>query len=243
MVRRKYLVSFALCGILALAACSSLKLPFLSGSQSSGQAAGTPAAGGFDPANMSVDMKLAVGTLQLEKSDYPVTPEQAKALLPLWKAVKALSTSDTISQQEMDGLYAQIKEAMTADQMAYIEQTQMNPDDLSALMKDLGIEMPAGGAAAGRPDAQLSESERATRVARFSNGGQGNRNRGGGFAGGVPGGGMPGGAMPGGQMPGQGNTQGTPQPGQNTGSARRAMGMNTMFVEPLIKFLETRAAE
>jgi hypothetical protein len=238
-----------LCSMLIAAACASLKLPGTSSNAL--QNAQTP--GAFDPRKMPVEMKLAVGTLKLEKTDQAVTPAQAKELLPLWKAVKSLSSSDTTTQEEVDGLYSQIKDTMTPEQVQAIEKMELTQDDFNALMKDLGIQFPQGGPGGpGEGMQNLSESERATRVAQFrtqnQNGSQGGQQGGGsGFepgGGGFPPGGDPGGfgGPPGeGGTTGQGNstTRQTPGAGQRTG--RRGLGMNTLFVDPLIKMLETRA--
>lgn len=213
--------------MLIMAACASLKLPGTN--QDSTAAIGTP--GAFDPRTMPLEMKLAVGTFKLDKTDLAVTPDQAKDLLPLWKAVKSLSTSQTASQEELDGLYAQIKETMTAEQVAAVDKMEFTSDDTNALMKELGIQMPQGGG----NFQNLSSDERATQIAQFRaqnpNAGQGQGRQGGG----------PGFAPGGGGLPSEGgaNMRPTPQPGQQT--VRRGLGFNTIFIDPLIKMLETRA--
>lgn len=198
---------------------------------------------------LSLNEKLAAGTLKLEGTDLAVTVDQAKTLLPLWKAVKSLSASDTASQLEIDALYQQIQDALTDEQLAAIEKLDLSGQNMQSLMTDLGIEMPQGAAGNG-----LSDSERATRIAELR--ASGNIPQGGGPGGEAPGGGMqPGGAMPpgGGDMGGDmgggnfvppdgagGNLQTTPQPGQANG--RNAMRFGAIFIDPLIKLLETRAA-
>lgn len=234
-------------GILLLTACTSLKNPFTSASAQTGSSdtAVTPAPWGADPAAMGMEMKLAAGTLQLEDTAQAVTPEEAKALLPLWKAVKTLSSSETVTQQEISALYSQIEETMTDEQVQAIEAMSLNPQDLAALMEKLGIDMPAMG---NGPEGgqMLTDDQRATRQARIQSGASGGRGEGfvGGGPGGMAGGGLPEGGMvpPGGAFQGQdGTVQRTPQPGQNFG--RRAGGMNLLFVDPLIQLLEARAAQ
>jgi hypothetical protein len=85
-----------------------------------------------DPNQMNEQSMLLVGTLKLEGTDLAVTPEQAVELLPLWKAVKTLGSSDTVAQEEIDALYAQIKETMTVEQMAAIDAMTFTREDLSA---------------------------------------------------------------------------------------------------------------
>jgi hypothetical protein len=239
MMRKVVIPFFLAFTMITVAACASLQLP--GSSQNPAQAARTP--GAFDPRQMTVEMKLAVGTFKLEKTDLAVTPAEAKELLPLWKAVKSLSASDTASPEEIQALYNQIKETMTPEQVQSIEKMDLSQEDFGALMKDLGIAFPQGGP--GGASQNLTDDQRATRVAQFqaqNPGGRRNGQGGGGFSG--PGGGQGFDAPPGGgAFPGQGNGNGTvrqtPVAGQRT--ARRGLGMNTIFVDPLIKMLETRA--
>lgn len=65
----------------------------------------------FDFANQPLESKLAIGILKMEGTDLAITPDQAKTLLPLWKAVKTLSTSATTSPDELNAVYRQIEEA------------------------------------------------------------------------------------------------------------------------------------
>lgn len=222
----------------ALAACSSLKLPSTGSSSTANQAAGGQnTAANF--ANQPVESKLAIGTLELEGTDKAITAAQAKTLLPLWKAVKSLSSSSTASTDEMTALYQQIQEAMTADQITAIKSLSLAPTDFQTLAQKYGVSMPQPGVnPQGTPQARTGS--RST---------TGNTAGGGGFAGGP--GGFPLDGGPGGPG-GQGGTTGqngsstgatvqrTPQAGQ--GPRGFGGGMNNMFVDPLIKLLGTRAA-
>ncbi|GAP12936.1 hypothetical protein LARV_00676 [Longilinea arvoryzae] len=208
----------------------------------------TPGASSGKSATLTLKDKLAVGTLKLEGTDLAVTAEQAKTLLPLWKAVKSLSSSSTASQPEIDAVYQQIQDALTADQLASIEKLDLSGENMQALMTELGIDPGANGGSG------LTDSAKATRVAELKAsgstfpGGGGNMPSGGGAP---SGGSMPsgGGSMPSGggnftppDQAGGTTTQSTPQAGQ-TGGRGGGMGMSSMFIEPLIKLLETRAAE
>lgn len=229
-MKKRTLLSLLLIGMmLALAACSGSNQPTAQAASSAGET---------DPANMPVETKLAIGTLKLEGTELAVSAEEARELLPLWKAVKSLSTSDTISSDEIQALYQQIQETMSAEQTQAIEKMKLTTDDLNTLMKDLGIE--ARGGINGPQD--LSETERATRVAQFQA-----RNQAGGGDGG-PGGGPAGGpgGEPGMMMPPDGGAgfqgggfQQTPGAGGMT--TRRSPGMNSLFIDPLIQLLEERA--
>ncbi len=234
--------------ILILSACASLKLPGISASSSPSGQQGQNQPGQNQPgqplnmANMPVEQKLAMGTLKLEGSDKAVTAEQAKTLLPLWKAVKTLNSSSNTSSQETDALYKQIEESMTADQVQAIKDMQLTPQDTQALMTKYNIQasQPQGNFPTLSP--QMQSTMQARRSSR--NGGNG------GAQGGGPGGFPPGGDMGGippdaGGFPGGGpqmNAQGTPA-AQGTPRANRGFrgGMNTMFIDPLIKVLQERA--
>jgi hypothetical protein len=196
-----------------------------------------------DPAEMAVEMKLAIGTLKIEGTDQAVTAEQAQELLPLWQALKSLSTSDNTAQDEIKALYAQIEETMTPAQIQAIQALTWTQDDLAAMRETYGG-FP-GGDAEGRPT--VSADQRATLQAQFQANGGG---PGGGF-GGEPGGGGP--PPDGGGFEGsfpqdgggfQGQVNGTPQAGRTPSPAqlnRQAMGFNSMFADAVIKLLEARA--
>ena len=96
-MKKRTLLSLLLIGMmLALAACSGSNQPTAQAASSADET---------DPANMPVETKLAIGTLKLEGTELAVSAEEARELLPLWKAVKSLSTSDTISSDEIQALY------------------------------------------------------------------------------------------------------------------------------------------
>ena len=238
--------------ILTLAACSALNL--LGAGSSAGQSAAANPDGSAaqspgrqnqppDMANQPIEQKLAIGTLKLEGTDQAITAEQAKALLPLWKAVKSMSSDSSASIEEINALYEQIQESMTPEQVQAIQDLKLTGEDMQTLMQQYNVQMPQGG------PGNLSEEERATRVAEFRAQGGGQGGGQGGFAGGRQGGPPDGemgvlppdmaGAAAGEQPNAQGSMQSTPRAG------RRGFGggMNTIFVDPLIKVLEQRAGE
>jgi hypothetical protein len=192
--------------------------------------------------NQSLEGKLASGTLKLEGTDKAVTAEQAKNLLPLWKAVKSMASSSTTSPSEMTALYKQIQDAMTADQVQAIKDLNLSQTEMQAMMKQYNVQASQGN----------FPTPNATQMAQRSSSGS----DGGGMPGGAPpdgGAGGPGGGMPadgGGGMPGsttgdtgsasgaQPSVQGTPKAGQARGMGG---GMNLIFVDPLIQVLQQRA--
>ena len=199
---------------------------------------------------LTLNEKLAAGTLKMEGTDLAVTADQAKELLPLWKAVKTLSTSDTASQLEIEAVYQQIQDTLTAEQLASIEALDLSGSNLQQLMTDLGIEvgMPAGTG--------LTDSERATKIAELRASGQFTQGGGPGGAGGAdgaPSGGFQrpsgggGGFVTGGDFPPDGAGAGAVPGTTGTQTAPRAngrggFGMSQIFIDPLIKLLTTRAA-
>ena len=224
---RKYLACLLLPVMLAVAGCSAPQPAGATSNTSaenaaSAQTAQTP--GAPNPANQPIEGKLAMGTLKLEGSAQAVTAEQAKSLLPLWKAVKALSASSTASTDEMNSLYTQIQEGMSADQIAAIKALALAPADMQALMQQYNIQAPQGGPSPSNPRTANSANQH-------------------GAPGGDPGaGGPPGGAPPdGGGFPGGGQT--TPQAGQTPRAQRPGGGMNTLFVDPLITLLDARSKQ
>ncbi len=254
MLKRKRTLFFILPLILMMAACSSLKLPGTSANASAAsQQTRTQNRQGqsFNMANQPVEQKLALGTLKLEGTDKAVTADEAQTLLPLWKAMKTLSSSSNTSTEEMNALYKQIEEAMTADQVQAIKDLSLNQTDLQALMHKYGIQasQPRGNFPT------LSPLMQATMQARRSSGNGGAQAGGQGFGGRGSGGGFPGGGNMGGaggnggyfQGGGQGNAQRTPRsrgtgtPGAWQGNRGFRGGMNTLFVDPLIKLLQERA--
>ncbi|GIV64835.1 hypothetical protein [Bellilinea sp.] len=220
-------LGFVVALVVVLSACSATGV---SSEQTS--AVQTSLAGGNgNVAQMTLETRLAVGILKLEGSQWAITAEQARTLLPLWKAVKTLSGSDTASADEIQALYEQIQEALTAEQIQQIQAMSLTQDDIRALMEQYGISFnaPMGG------DGTLSQEQIATRVAQRAQSG-----------GGFPGGGVPpeggfggAGAPPG--MMGEFGGQVTPDPTRM--AQRRGLGMNRLFLDPLIQLLETRSAK
>jgi hypothetical protein len=237
--------------VLLVSACSS------GGSTAATQTAGAQTTTGVN-SDTPLSSRLAIGILQLEDTNLAVTPEQAKTLLPLWKAVKSMSSSDTATEAEIQAIYDQIQEVMNADQIAAIEAMEMTQEEMTSLMSKLGIEVgPFGGGGM----ANLTEDQRATQIAQFqAQGGVlpdsgerpsfqfpgGQPPSGAGGDGGMPsGGGMPfgggGNFAPDGMDPGMLTIDGTQTAGSGN-SGRRAFGMNQIFIEPLIKLLTERSA-
>jgi hypothetical protein len=243
MFKKVSILSAFLAFLVLAASCSSPNLPGSKASTSTTQQSPL----NQDMTNQPLSSKLAMGTLVLEGTDQAVTAEQAVQLIPLWKAVRSLASSNNTSQEEINAVYKQIEDTMTADQVQAIEKMSMTPEETRALMEKLGIEAPQFGNGSGGNLQNLSESERATQIAQFQAQGGTTGNRGG-FdgGGGLPpageigpgGGGFPGGEIPGGQTNQQDTTRAQRTP-SGTQQARRTGGVS-FFIDPLIRLLQER---
>ncbi len=209
-----------------LAGCSSV---------ASGGAAANPTE------TLSLANQLALGTLKLDETAYPISQTQAAELLPLWKALRTLSASDTASTQEVDALVKQIQIALSAEQQTAIAAMKLSSADLTALIGERG---PQGMGASGTPDASMQ----ATRQARIESAQQSGAPGAG--MGGGPGGGMGGGAgggfggtRPEGELPPEGGF-GAGMGAQSTGTPgewrQNTSGINIFLVNMVIQFLEAK---
>jgi hypothetical protein len=106
---------------------------------------------------------LALGTLKLEGTEYAVTPEQAAAMLPLWRAVQGGTLQGAA---ETEAVLKQIEGVLDEDQLAAIDGMELTFRDIGAWMEEQGIEMPAppggreGGQGGGGAFADMTEEER-----------------------------------------------------------------------------------
>ncbi len=89
-----------------------------------------------DAAN--VRSQLAYGTLKLTD----VTPEQAKALIPLWQAVISLSGDTTTASEELTAVQDQITAAMTESQLQAIAEMKITNTGLNEFYAQYGVSLP-----------------------------------------------------------------------------------------------------
>jgi hypothetical protein len=233
--------------ILVLSACagsaeeasrdeSNIGLPAveISGDDSSSGADPGPGIGEDFQDALPISSQLGFGTFLLEGSEFAVDPAQAAELLPLWKAARSLSESETAAKAELEAVFDQIEDTMTSEQIAFISDLRLTGEEMVQLMEDLGLEFGFGGPGFGN----LTPEQQATAQAARESGGV--------SGGGIPGGGNRGGQGLGGQGIGGGNL--TPEQ-QATLEARRAergtVGARfaLIFADPLIELLEERTAE
>jgi hypothetical protein len=195
-----------------------------------------------------VMVQLLVGTLELEGTELAVTAEQAAELLPLWKAVRSLSGSDTAAEAEIEAVVDQIGSTLTDEQLRAIAEMQLTQEDLFGVIQELGV-LPQSGELVTGAGGSLPGGV-------FIAPGGGNPPAGGAPGGGVP----PAGGGPGGGFitEGPGGGPGGPDPGGlstdldpdqiATLEARRESGegpgarMALFLIDPLIERLEHIAA-
>lgn len=201
--------------------------------------------------NLSERTQLILGSIGLEETDLKITTEQASALLPQWKVLKNLLSSDSASQVEIDALQEQIKESLSSEQSTWIDNLRYTPEEYQAAIQDF---MPEGMNFGGNGD--LSEEEIQARMATMqaANGGNLPQNFPGGAGGGAGGGdggptfqgGGPGGdfvpgaegGFPGGDF---GSTNGTPSADSRAMQGRGGGSQfDILLIDQLIAILEAK---
>jgi hypothetical protein len=217
-MKKTLLFLLSLSFLVFLAACSS---------QAADTASADPAAQ-TEQRTMPDSMKLMLGTVKLDETEYAIDSQQASELLPLWKTLRSLSASETAAQLEVDALVTQIEETMTPEQNSAIEAMNLTMQDFSGVAETLGIETGFGG--------EMSAEMQATMEAARASGE---------FpAGGSPGGGM---GLGGGMGPGAGLGGAEVDPSvRATAMAERGsmagsgFGLNTNLLDAIITFLEAK---
>jgi len=93
-----------------------------------------------DAAN--IRSQLAYGTIKLAETSNAITPEQARALIPLWQAVISLSGDTTTATEELTAVQDQITAALTAEQLQAIAGMQITNAGLSVFYAEYGVVLP-----------------------------------------------------------------------------------------------------
>jgi hypothetical protein len=151
---------------LVLAGCGGGEAPETSGAEAS-SALDTS----YEDA-LALRNQLALGTLRLEETDWPVTADQAPGLLLLWQALRGTLGSGASAPAELDALIEQIEGSLAAEQLAAIGAMRLTQADLQAWAQSQGLSTGLGtglgtGMGSGQPGGgqSLSPEERATRQA------------------------------------------------------------------------------
>lgn len=138
---------------------------------------------------LPVQSQLAVGTLQLEETDWAVDETLAAQILPLWQALQSLDSSETTAEAEITAVLNQIQNTMQPEQINAIADMQLTQASMTALVEDGTLAFGRGGFGSNNSADSASSGGFAP---------PGGIPGGGGFGGG-PGGGIPGGGFGGGQ--------------------------------------------
>ncbi len=169
---------------------------------------------------MPVESVVGIGIIKLEGTDEAIDTETAENLLPLFKALKTLSTNSNTSVAEMTALNRQIKNTLTADQLTAIESLKITSADVNKLLQENGLT--------------------STTSSSSTSNSSGNRNNG--SFGGPPDGGMM--MMAAGNTTSSSKTQATPNAvAALTSSRKSAGGYNLTFADIIIKLLETKVTK
>jgi len=131
---------------------------------------------------LSARLQLNLGSLKLAETATPITPEQAKVMLPLWQGLLNMTRSGNSAQAEVNAILAQIESAFTPDQIAAIRDMKLVSADIQAWAAANNVTS-GGGGQPGSGQGQgggsgMSAEARATRqaeegVTAGSNGGNG----------------------------------------------------------------------
>ena len=121
--------------------------------------------------------QLLLGTLELEESDFPITTQQAPALLTLWQGIRASMNSGAAAPAETDALLRQIQASLTPDQINAIREMRLTQVQLQEWARNAGVSTGTGELGAtgqGQGGGQgLSPEARATRQAERGGVGEG----------------------------------------------------------------------
>ncbi len=213
--------------VLAIAGCSTIQSVFAGQSSDNNSRNNQPAA--------SEETRYALGIFKMEGTNLAVTTDQAKTLLPLYKAMLNLSSNTTTAPAELQALNDQIKETFTAAQVAEIEKMDLSGQNMRTIMEQAGIQFGGPSRQSTQTAGQGSSSGQSNGSSRRS------QSQGQFFQGGPPpdGGGFggPGGGPGGFQGQGGNGTQRTPRAFSN-GTGR---SVNPMIMNAVIALLQKKA--
>ena len=158
-MKKIFLILTSLLLILILAACSGNKAE----SESAASSENTNQATSNGRFELPKEMKLMLGTVKLDETDYAVDADQASQLLPLWKALRSLGESDTAAQAEIDAVISQIEDTMTSEQMKAIEAMNLTMQDFASVAQTLGIDTGFGNGSFGDANPEMRATAQAMR--------------------------------------------------------------------------------
>ena len=113
---------------------------------------------------LPVRNQLALGTLELSQTDFAISPEQAKTLLPLWQALRSTNQAGGTALAEVNALLKQIESAMQPDQLQSIAGMKLTFTNMQEWATANGITIGSGGGTPGQGSG-MSPEARATKQA------------------------------------------------------------------------------
>jgi hypothetical protein len=179
-----------------------------------------------DMVQLSTQVRLILGSMALAENDLKLNQDQATALIPLWKVMKTLLSSDTAAGEEIEALLNQIQTVLTPDQLEWINNYNLSREGYQEILtKYVPEEFQNTGSLMTEEE---REERRATAIAanggtvppELQSGSGGGRGVGGGMGGGIPGSGAGAGASA----------------GEGTGGG--AGQLNTFLIDALVAELE-----
>ena len=181
----------------------------------------------------SATCALALGIFELEKTDYPISREQAGELMPLWKAARSLSESETSAAAELEAVMTQIQGTMSAEQVQAITDMQLTFQDMSEIAQELGLEIGSGGGQFGNMSPEMQATVQAARESGQRPGGMPP-------SGMAPSGGFGGGSGPGAELDPAARETAMAERG---GAPGANLGLNPALLDAVIEFLYTKTQE
>jgi len=113
---------------------------------------------------LNARLQLTLGSLKLAETNAPITPEQAKAMLPLWQALQNMTRTGNSAQAEVNALLGQIEAEFTPEQLTAIREMKLVSDDIQAWASANGVTLGSGSGQPGQGSG-LSPEARATKQA------------------------------------------------------------------------------
>jgi len=90
----------------------------------------------------SLRSQLAYGIIKLKDTSNVVTTEQAKAMIPLWQAIIALSGDETTAAEELTAVQDQITQALTPAQIQAVAAMKITNTELNTFYAQYGVVLP-----------------------------------------------------------------------------------------------------
>ncbi len=153
-------ITIGLILVLAMAGCGSRSDQNLNETQASNtnEGGGSPlvlvSKSGDD---LSLQGKLALGTLKLEGTELAIDEAQATELLPLWQALNTLTNSDTTATAELNAVVNQIQETMSAAQIKALNEMELTSEGLTAMIESGDLGFGPGGLRGGQRNSDTGE--------------------------------------------------------------------------------------